>query len=75
MKVVFSSAFKRDLLEAESRYAAISLKLGDDFHERTKEASEPSSHEMAATMSGRMVSAAGSAGRFPISSTTKSPAM
>ena len=38
MRVVFSSAFKRDLLEAESRYAAISLKLGDDFHERTQEA-------------------------------------
>ncbi|HRG57151.1 MAG TPA: type II toxin-antitoxin system RelE/ParE family toxin [Lacunisphaera sp.] len=38
MKVIFSSAFKRDLLEAESRYAAISPKLGDDFHERAQEA-------------------------------------
>ena len=38
MRVVFSSVFKRDLLEAESRYAAISLKLGDDFHERAQEA-------------------------------------
>lgn len=38
MKVVFSSVFKRDLLEAETRYATISPKLGDDFHERAKEA-------------------------------------
>lgn len=38
MKVVFSSVFKRDLLEAETRYGMISPKLGDDFHERTKEA-------------------------------------
>ncbi len=38
MKVVFSSVFKRDLLEAETRYASISPKLGDDFHERAKEA-------------------------------------
>lgn len=38
MRVVFSSVFKGDLLEAETRYAAISPKLGDDFHERAKEA-------------------------------------
>lgn len=38
MTVRFSSVFKRDLLEAETRYAAISLKLGDDFHARVKEA-------------------------------------
>jgi hypothetical protein len=38
MRVVFSSVFKRDLLEAETKYAAISPKLGDDFHERAKEA-------------------------------------
>ena len=38
MTVVFSSVFKRDLLEAETRYTAISPKLGDEFHERVKEA-------------------------------------
>lgn len=38
MKVVFSSVFRRDLLEAEERYSEISSKLGDDFHERVKEA-------------------------------------
>lgn len=38
MRVIFSSVFKRDLLEAETRYSAISPKLGDDFHERVKEA-------------------------------------
>ena len=38
MKVVFSSLFKSDLLEAQARYSAISQKLGDDFHERVKEA-------------------------------------
>lgn len=36
--MVFSSVFQRDLLEAETRYAAISPRLGDDFHERAKEA-------------------------------------
>ncbi len=30
MNVRFSSVFKRDLLEAETRYATISDKLGDD---------------------------------------------
>lgn len=38
MTVVFSSVFKRDLLEAETRYSAISPRLGDDFHARVKEA-------------------------------------
>lgn len=38
MRVVFSSVFKQDLLEAEARYASVSAKLGDDFHERAKEA-------------------------------------
>ena len=38
MKVIFSTLFKRDLLEAEERYTTISPKLGDDFHERVKEA-------------------------------------
>lgn len=38
MTVRFSSVFKRDLLEAEAGYAAISPKLGDDFHARVKEA-------------------------------------
>jgi hypothetical protein len=38
VKVVFSSIFKRDLLEAETRYSEISPRLGDDFHERVKEA-------------------------------------
>ena len=38
MSVRFSSVFKRDLIEAGARYAAISLKLGDDFHARVKEA-------------------------------------
>ena len=38
MNVVFSSFFKRELLEEESRYAAISPRLGDDFHQRVKEA-------------------------------------
>lgn len=38
MKVIFSSDFKTDLLDAESRYAAISEKLGADFHDRVQEA-------------------------------------
>jgi len=38
MNVRFSSAFKRDLLDAEARYTEISSKLGEDFHERVKEA-------------------------------------
>lgn len=38
MKVVFSSLFKRDLLEAGTRYGAISPRLGEDFHDRVKEA-------------------------------------
>ena len=38
MRVVFSSLFKKDLLEAETRYASISPKLGDDFHQRVAEA-------------------------------------
>jgi hypothetical protein len=38
MTVRFSSVFKRDFLEAETRYATISQKLGDDFHTRVKEA-------------------------------------
>jgi hypothetical protein len=38
MSVRFSSVFKKDLLEAETRYAATSPKLGEDFHARVKEA-------------------------------------
>lgn len=38
MKAVFSTLFKKDLLEAETRYAEISPRLGEEFHERTKEA-------------------------------------
>jgi hypothetical protein len=38
MNVRFSSVFKRHLLEAEEKYAAISPKLGDDFHVRVIEA-------------------------------------
>ena len=38
MKVFFSGDCKRDLLEASSRYATISTKLGDDFHDRVREA-------------------------------------
>ncbi len=37
MKVVFSSLFKADLLEAETHYASISPRLGDDLHSRVKE--------------------------------------
>lgn len=38
MTVRFSSVFKRDLLDAETRYAAVSPKLGEDFHARVREA-------------------------------------
>jgi hypothetical protein len=38
VKVTFSSVFKQDLLAEETRYAEISPKLGEDFHERVKEA-------------------------------------
>ncbi len=38
MKVVFSSFFKHEFLEEETRYASLSPRLGDDFHERVKEA-------------------------------------
>ena len=37
MKVIFSTLFKSDLLEAESRYSGISTRLGEDFHNRVKE--------------------------------------
>jgi hypothetical protein len=37
VNVVFSTFFKQELLHAESRYAEISERLGDDFHERVKE--------------------------------------
>lgn len=37
MNVVFSSFFKQELLDAESRYTEISERLGDDFHARVKE--------------------------------------
>lgn len=37
MTVVFSRFFQREFLEAESGYAAISERLGSDFHERVKE--------------------------------------
>jgi hypothetical protein len=33
----FSTFFKQELLQAESRYAEISERLGGDFHERVKE--------------------------------------
>lgn len=38
MRVVFSSLFKKDLLDAETRYGDISPHLADDFHTRVKEA-------------------------------------
>ena len=38
MKVVFSSLFKSDLLDAETRYFEISDRLGCDLHERVKNA-------------------------------------
>jgi len=37
VKIIFSTAFKSDLLEAETRYAAILPRLGDDFHRRVRE--------------------------------------
>jgi hypothetical protein len=37
VKVIFSSLFKRDMLEAEARYAEISPRLAEDFHVRVKE--------------------------------------
>jgi hypothetical protein len=37
VKVVFSTLFKRDLLDAELRYSEVSARLGDDFHNRVKE--------------------------------------
>jgi hypothetical protein len=37
MKVVFSTGFKADLLEAETRYGAISERLSLEIHERVKE--------------------------------------
>jgi hypothetical protein len=36
VKAVFSSFFKKDLLEAETRYFSISDRLGNDLHERVK---------------------------------------
>jgi hypothetical protein len=37
MRVVFSTGFKADLLEAETRYGAISERLASELHERVKE--------------------------------------
>jgi hypothetical protein len=36
VNAVFSSHFKEDLLEAETRYYTISDRLGSDLHERVK---------------------------------------
>ena len=38
MNAVFSSHFKDDLLDAETRYYSISDRLGSDLHERVKNA-------------------------------------
>ncbi len=38
MNAVFSSLFKKDLVEAETRYYSISDRLGSDLHERVKNA-------------------------------------
>ena len=38
MRVVFSTLFQKDLREAGARYADISPKLGEEFHERVREA-------------------------------------
>lgn len=38
MNAVFSSLFKTDLLDAETRYYSISDRLGADLHERVKNA-------------------------------------
>lgn len=38
MRVAFSTFFKQELLQAETHYASVSQRLGDDFHERVKEA-------------------------------------
>lgn len=36
MNAVFSSSFKKDLLDAETHYYGISDRLGNDLHERVK---------------------------------------
>lgn len=38
MNAIFSTLFKEDLLEAETRYFSISDRLGSDLHERVKNA-------------------------------------
>jgi hypothetical protein len=38
VNAVFSSLFKKDLVEAETRYYSISDRLGSDLHERVKNA-------------------------------------
>lgn len=36
MNAIFSTLFKQDLLDAETRYFSISDRLGNDLHERVK---------------------------------------
>jgi hypothetical protein len=38
VRVVFSTFFKRELLDLQTRYAEVSERLGDDFRQRVKEA-------------------------------------
>ena len=72
MKVVFSSTFKQDLLAEESRYASISSRLGEDFHERVKATIHTVIRWQGGTTSDRMVFRAGGAGPSPIWFTTPS---
>ncbi len=37
MKVFFSTVFKQDLFDEETKYSSISVRLGEEFHERVKE--------------------------------------
>lgn len=75
MRVRFSTFFKRELLDAESRYAAISEALGKEFHERVKETARTIAQRKGEITSARMAFRANAAARFRFSSTTRLRAM
>ena len=72
MRAVFSSLFKQDLLDAETRYYSISERLGSDLHERVKNAVRPSSVGKVVTTSDHTAFRVNTAALFPTTFTTRS---
>ena len=72
MRAVFSSLFKQDLLDAETRYYSISERLGSDLHERVKNAVRSIIRWEGGDTSDHTAFPANIAARFPTTSATRS---